>query len=170
MKRSSWIAIGISSLLIAGLIAAYFASQGGHETLTQEDAIQTTKKLEEAFRNKSVGAVMDHLGTGSDTRISDIGADQLRMMLANYFRNSDHLHADLSNYTFSTVGLEGMLQFDATLFNNSGDSVKEDYHGHITLHFRRVVVPHLFGMYKTKEWRIVGVDTTGPNLSGMGEY
>jgi hypothetical protein len=170
MKRSSWIVLGVCVVLVIGLVAGYFLSQGGTTTLTQEDAIKMVEKMEEGLRHKNVNAIMGYIAPEAGTRIANVNQDQLRGMLAHYFRNSDSLRADLKNYTFIDSTQEPTLQFDLTVYNNGSDSEKIDYQGHITLHLKRTDVSHLLGLYQTKEWRIVGAETSGPNLDIFGDY
>jgi hypothetical protein len=170
IKRSSWIILGICILLVIGLIGAYFASQTSSTTLTKAQALQMVEKMQEALRHKNVNAIMSYIAPGPDTRIANVNQDQLRGILAHYIRNADSLRAEIRDPAFSSGDSEAVLEFDLTVYNNGQDSVKEDYKGHITLHLKRVEITHLLGMYKTKEWRIVGAETTGPTLDNFGDY
>ena len=169
MKRSSWIVLIVSGIMALGLLMLFFLSQGAPEQLTQEDAIQITRKMQTAFEHKNVNGIMDYIAPQNGGRIANISVDKLRFMLVRYFRSSDKLSADLKNYAFAGTNGEASLQFDLIMHNDGPDSRKEDYAGHITLHLRRVDSPHLLGLYQTKEWRITSAETTGPELSTFGD-
>ena len=81
----------------------------------------------------------------------------------------ERVSADLKNYLFVGGDNDASLQFDLVVHNDGSDSRKEDYTAHITCHLRRISVPHLLGLYQTKEWRITGLESTGPDLSAFGD-
>lgn len=169
MKRQSWIILVVCLLIAAGLGAFYLVTRGGAGPLTQEDAIAITQKMEHSFRSKNANGILAFISPAPETKIANINQDQLRVLLVRYFRNSDHVSADLQNYTFSGGDTDATLQFDLTVHNDSSDSRKEDYTGHITLHLRKIEVPKLLGLYQAKEWRITGAETTGADLAGFGD-
>jgi hypothetical protein len=169
MKRSSWIILAICLFIALGLGATYLLTRGGSDQLTQEAAIDMTRRMERAFEEKNADGIVKYISTSPDTRISNLSHDQIRLLLVRYFRNSDRLSADLTNYTFAGGDTDATLQFDLVVHNNGIDSRKEDYSGHITLHLRRIEVSHLLGLYQTKEWRIASAETTGPDLSSFGD-
>lgn len=169
MKRTSWIALGLCLIIAAGLGYAFLLSQSGSEHLTEHEAIDMTQKMEHAFSAKNANGVLAYVGPASDTRIMNITPDQLHLLLVRYFRSADRLSADLTNYAFAGGDTDATLQFDIAVHNDGMDSRKTDYSGHITLHLRRVQVPHLMNLYQTKEWRIVGADSTGPDLTTFGD-
>jgi hypothetical protein len=169
MKRRSWAILVICILLAGGLVIAFLMSQGSTERFGEKEAIGMTQKMEQALRNKNVNAILGFFSPTPETRISGINPDQLRYLLVRYFRNSDRLSADMTNYAFTGSDTEATLQFDLVVHNDGSDSRKEDHSGHVTLHLRRVEVPQLMGLYQTKEWRIVGAETTGADLSTFGE-
>ena len=169
MQRRSWIILTICIVLALGLFAAYVATQSGTEKLTQEQAIDFTQKMEVAFRNKNANGVLAYIAPASDTRITNLTQDQLHVLLVRYFRNSDRVSADLKNYLFLGGDSDATLQFDLVVHNDGADSRKEDYTAHINCHLRRVPVPHLLGLYQTKEWRISGIESTGPDLATFGD-
>ena len=169
MKRSSWIVLIICAVLAICLLLLFFSSQGAPEQLTQEEALRITQKMQTAFEHKNVNGIMEYIAPQNGAKIANISQDKLRFMLARYFRSSDRLSAELKNYAFAAGNGEASLQFDLVIHNDGSDSRKEDYAGHITLHLRRVDSPHLMGLYQTKEWRITSAETTGPELSTLGD-
>ena len=170
MKRKSWIALGVSLVLAICLGALYLLSQSAPEKLTQEQAVAILSKMQVSFEKKSVSGVVDHVTTDPHARLANLTPDQVHLMLANYFRNSERLHTEATHQTYSEGPDENLLQFDLSVRNDSSDSKKEDYQGRITLHFRRVETPRLLGLMHANEWRITGVDTTGPDPSTFGMY
>lgn len=170
MKKSSWIVLGLCLLLVIGLVSAYFLTQNSPATLNQAQAMQMIEKMQDALHHKNVNGIMDYISPNSDTRISNLNQEQLRRMLIHYMRSSDTLSAEVQNPTFTGGDSEAELQFDLTVFNNGQDSRKEDYKGHVILHLKRVEVSRLLGLYQTKEWRIVGAESTGPSLENFGDY
>jgi hypothetical protein len=169
MQRRSWVVLGVCILIAGILTAAYIASQHGPERLTQQDAIGIVQGMESAFEHKNPTGVLAYISPSPDTRISSISTDQLHLLLGRYFRYSDRLSAETKNYLFTGGDGDAVLQFDLVVHNDGADSRKEDYSGRITLHLRRVEIPHLLGLYQTREWRITGAETTGPDLSTFGD-
>jgi hypothetical protein len=147
----------------------YLVTKGGPGPITQEEAIEMTQKMEQAFRAKNANGILAYINPAPETRIANINQDQLRVLLVRYFRNSDHVSAELKNYAFTGADTEATLQFDLTVHNDGSDSRKEDYSGHITLHLRKVDIPQFFGLYQAKEWRITGAESTGADLAGFGD-
>lgn len=169
MQRRSWIILAVCVLLALGIVAAFLLSQGGAHQLTQDEAIDITRKMEHAFRNKNTTGVLAYIAPAPETRIANLTHDQLQLLLSRYFRNADRLSADMRNYQFAGGDTEATLQFDLAVNNDGADNRKIDYSAHITVHLRRVEIPHLLGLYQTKEWRIVGLDSTGPDLTSFGD-
>ena len=128
-----------------------------------------TQKMEAAFRRKDANAILAFISPASGTRVANLSHDQLRLLLVRYFRNSDHLSANLNNYAFASGDADATLQFDLIVHNDGSDSRNQDYTGHITLHFKRVENPHLLGLYQTKEWRIAAAESTGFDISTFGD-
>ncbi|HLJ53664.1 MAG TPA: hypothetical protein VKT77_01425 [Chthonomonadaceae bacterium] len=169
MQRRSWIILVICLVLAAGLFVAYIATQRGPTAFTQQDAIDVTQKMAQAFHDKDTTGVMAYVSQSPDTRLAGLTPDQARVLLARYFRNAEQVSADMRNYAFVSGDNDATLQFDLALNNNGGDSKNTDYAAHIVVHFRRVDVPHLLGIYQTKEWRVAGIESTGPDLSTYGD-
>ena len=169
MRKSSWVLLGICVALAACLGFAYLLSQSSPETLTQEEAAKMLRKMQEAVEQKDVGTIMAYIAPAPETRIVNLNEDQLRLMLARAFRNSSKLRADVSNIAFQSAGGDTTLEFDLAVVQEHPSMVAQDYTGHITLHLRRVEVPHLLGLYQTKEWRIASAETTGPDPANFGE-
>ncbi len=169
MKQRSWMILAVCLLLGCALFAVFLITRSSAPQLTQEEAIDVTRKVEFAFRHKNANGILMYIAPLPDTRIANINPDQLHVLLVRYFRNSDRVGADMSHYVFASTDSDATLQFDLVVHNDGADSRKEDYSGHITLHLRRVEVPQMLGLYQTKEWRIVGAETTGPDLSSFGD-
>jgi len=169
MKRQSWIILTVCLLIVAGLGVFYLMTRGGPGPLTQDEAIEMTQKMERAFSAKNANGILAYINPAPDTKIANINQDQLRVLLGRYFRNSDRVSAELKNYTFASGDTDATLQFDLTVHNDGVDSRKEDYTGHITLHLKKVDVPRLLGLYQAKEWRIIGAESTGADLSTFGD-
>jgi hypothetical protein len=169
MKRRSWIILAACVLLAVGFVIVFLVTQNGSERLTEQGAIDMMHKVETAFRKKDANGVLAYISPTPDTRIASINQDQLRLLLVRYFRSSDNVSGEMKNYAFTPGDTDATLQFDLVVHNNGPDSRKEDYSGHITLHLRRVEIPHLLGLYQTKEWRIASAETTGPELSTFGD-
>jgi len=170
MKKQSWIILSVCALLLGALVFWYVFSQNGPERITQPEAVAMVQQMERAFERKNSNEILEFIAPTSDTKISNITPDQLHGLLARYFRSSDKLSADMTNYSFVKADeTNAMLEFDLAVHNDGPDSRKQDYSGHITLHLKRVEVPHLLGLYRTREWRIAGAETTGPELSTFGD-
>jgi hypothetical protein len=170
MRKSSWVLLGICLALAACLGFAYFLSQTSPEVLTQEEALQMLHRMQDAVVRKDVGAIMATISPDPDTRIANMNVDQLQLLLARAFRNTGKLRADVSHVSFQSAGGDATLEFDLNLTQENPQLVAQDYQGHITIHLRRVEVSHLLGLYKTREWRVVAAETTGPDPSAFGDY
>lgn len=169
MKRSSWIALAICMLAAIALAILFVTSNRSPERLSQGDAVAIVEKMQEQFAAKNATGILAYLSPASDTRIAGVSPDQLRALLVRYFHNSNRLSAKTSNYAFTGGDTDATLVFDLVVNNEAPDSRAEDYTGKITLHLRRVDVPQMFGIVQSKEWRIVGAETTGQELSTFGE-
>ena len=163
MRKSSWIVLGIGMLLGIGLGFAYLLSHTGPENLTEADAVKMINRMQEAATHKDVGTIMSYISSTSDTKITNLNTDQLRLMLAHALRSANHVRPDVSHIAFHGGLGEASVDFDLIVFNEDKNMSSKDYEGHITLNLRRIDVPHLLGLYQTKEWRVVGGSTTGPD-------
>jgi hypothetical protein len=170
MRKSSWIVLGICALLIFGLVTAYFLSQAGPDTLTQPVAESMVKEMQTAVRHKSVNTIMSYLAPSEDLRIANLRPEQIRTLLARAFQAMPEPRAEVNNLTFAGGDHDATVGFDLVIHNDGRDHTAVDYSGHITLQLQRVAVPHLMGLYTTREWRIVGGSTTGPDPSNFGDY
>lgn len=169
MRKSSWVILGVCLILAALLGFIYVRSQPVSETLTQPEAEQMLHQMQDAVAQKNVGGIMEYIAPDPETRIANLNQDQLRLLIARGLRNSGRPQAIVSNIVFAGGTGEATLAFDLVVKDDRPDSVSDRYTGHITLHLRRVEVSHLLGLFHTKEWRIVGADTTGPDLSNFGD-
>ena len=170
MRKSSWIVLGICAALIFGLAAAYFLSQTGSENLTRQQAESMVKEMQVAVRHKNVNTLMSYLAPSDDLRIANLHPDQIRVLLAHAFQAMPEPRAEVNNLTFVGGAKDATVGFDLVVHNDGPNQVGIDYTGHITLQLQRVPVPHLLGLYRTREWRIVGGSTTGPDPSAFGDY
>ena len=168
MQRNSWIALGICAALAAFLAIMYLQSQGASETFTQETASQMIQTMQDAVRHKNVGGIMQYITPDDEAHIAGEHPFDLQILLARAFRASGQLRADVSHMTYQGE-TEPSVAFHLVIFDERTDMNARDYEGDITLHLQRVDVPHLLGLYKTKEWRITGAETTGPDPASFGE-
>ena len=169
MQKRSVVILAVCVLIGAGLFAAFILSQKPSGRLTEQDAVAMVERMEQAFRNKNANDVMAFVAPGSDTKVAGATPDQFRLLLVRYFRNSDHVSADMKNYQFAPGDAEATLQFDIVVHNDASDSHRENYGGHVTVRLRNTEIPQVMGLFRTKEWRVTGVESTGPDLSTFGD-
>lgn len=169
MRKSSWIILAICVLVSLGLGVAYLLSRSSTATLSQDLAVQMLHHMQDDVAHKRVNNIMGCIASAPDTRIANLKPDQLRLLLSRAFRSTGQLQADCSNVTFAGGKSDATMGFDLVVKNTEPNMVSEEYSGHITLQLRRVLVSHLLGIYQTKEWRIVGADTTGKDPSTYGD-
>ncbi len=169
MRKSSWVILGICFVMLFGLGFAYIASQQSPQTLTREDGEKIIKTMQEAVAHKNTGKIMDYVDIAPGTKVGGINADQLRVMIARALHQMEQPRADTTNFAFSGGTGEAKIEFDLTVHSDGPDKDSVPYTGHITLNLKRVEVPHLLGLYQTKEWRIVGGDP-GRDLSTLGDW
>ncbi len=169
MRPSSRIALALCLLLTLALGFAYRLSRATPEALPEQAALQMLRSMQDAVQRKSVGGVMAYIAPDAGTRIANLNQDQLRLLLARAFRGSGNLRAETKNVRFTGGDQDAVLDFDLAVFNTGDGSVGGDYTGHVTLHLSRVETPHLLGLYHTREWRIVSADSTGRDMTGIGE-
>jgi len=170
MRKSSWIVLGVCAALILSLATAYFLSRTSPDTLTQQQAESIVKEMQVAVRHKNVDALMAYIAPSEDLRIANLRPDQIRVLLAHAFQAMPDPRAEVSNLTFTGGLKDATLGFDLVVHNDGPSQTAVDYTGHITLQLQRVPVPHLMGLYNTREWRIVSGSTTGPDPSTFGDY
>ena len=170
MRKSSWAVLGVCALLLFGLGFAYMLSRTSGDTLTREQAAQVVQKMQDAVARKDTGAIMDFIDPNPETKVAGLNQDQLRMMVGRALHSMQNPRADVSNLAFAG-GTDGdaTLDFDLAVKQSGKDFSASDYSGHISLHLKRVDVPHLLGLYQTKEWRVVTGTTNGPQPGDFGE-
>ena len=169
MKKTSWAILAVCALLCSGLGALYLLTQNAPKTFTQQDALAIVRNLQIAFQNKKSGEILAKLSPDSEAKLAKLTPDQIHAMLLSYFRNSDKLDAEIGNYAYAEGQDENTLLFDLKLHNDSSDSQKTDYEGRLTLHFKYMDTPRLFGLLHASEWRISSIETTGPDISAFGD-
>lgn len=171
MKRSSWIVLSLCIVLAGSLVAIYRLSQAGTGPLTEAQAREMIQKMQTAVAHKNVNTIMGFITNDSDAKIVNLKTDQLRLLLARTFRNAQEIRADVTHFTFQGGTTEdATAQFDLALVHDEPGLHADVYSGQITLHLHRMDVPHLFGLYSTHEWRIIGAETTGLDPSSFGEF
>jgi hypothetical protein len=171
MKRSSWIILSLCIVLAGSLVALYRVSQMGSGPLTEGQAREMVQRMQTAVANKNVNSIMDYITTNSDAKIVNLRHDQLRLLLARTFRNAQDMRADVNNFKFEGGKTdEATAKFNLVLSHEEAGLHAEVYQGLITLHWHRVEVPHLFGLYSTHEWRIIAAETTGQDPSSYGDF
>lgn len=170
MQRVSWILLGIALLAVLCLGMVYVFSSREPATLTEDRAVAMVHKMQHAFAMKDVGAIMDTIAPGNDIRVAHLSRGQLRGLLARAFQAMRDPEADVSNIALAVAGDQATLGFDLVVHDKSPQLDSIPYTGHITLNLQHVPISHLFGLYRTEEWRIVGGSTTGPDPSNYGGY
>lgn len=170
MRKSSWVVLGVCAALVFSLGFAYLLSRASDDTLTQAQATQMVGRMQEAVAHKDVSAMMAFIDPDPATKVAGVNQDQLRFMLARALRAMDHPRAEVNNMALAG-GSKGdaTVDFDLAVKTAGADFMSTPYMGHITLHLKRVEVPHLLGLYHTYEWRVVSGSTTGPQPTDMGE-
>ena len=170
MKRSSWIVLSLCIVLAGSLVTLYRLSQRGAGPLTEPQAREMVQNMQNAVAHKNVNTIMSYITTENDARFVNLKNDQLRLLLARTFRNAQDIHAEVTHFAYEGgTANEATAQFDLALNHNEPGLQSTVYSGQITLHLRRMEIPHLFGLYSAHEWRIVGADTTGVDPSTFGD-
>ncbi len=171
MKRSSWIVLSLCVVLAGTLVFLYRVSQMSSGPLTEAQAREMVQKMQTAVAHKNVNAIMDYITTDSDVKVANLKRDQLRVLLARAFHSATEMRADVTNFGFQGGTTEdATAEFDLSLNHEETGLHAEVYSGHITLHLHKTAVPHLFGLYSTHEWRIIGGETSGPDPSNFGDF
>lgn len=170
MRKSSWIMLGVCGALVLVLGVAYILSRSTDTSLTREQAAQIVQKMQDAVAHKDVSTIMSYIDPNPETKVANVNQDTLRILLARALRSMNNPRADVTNLAFAGGDTgDATMDFDLDVKQTGSDYNAFDYKGHITLHLKRVDVPHLLGLYQTREWRIVSGSTTGPQPSDMGE-
>lgn len=170
MKRSSWIILSLCIVLAGSLITVYRLSQLSGGPLTDIQARAMIQTMQDAVAHKNVNTIMSYIAQDNDIKVVNLRQDQLRMLLARAFHNSQEMHADVNDFKFTGgSGDDANAEFDLSVQHDEAGLRAEVYKGHITLHLRRVEVAHLFGLYSTHEWRIVGAETNGQDPASYGD-
>ena len=170
MRKSSWVVLAVCAALVFGLGFAYVLSRASDNTLTQEKASLMVRRMQDAVEKKDVDGIMGFIDPDPATKVAGVNQDQLRFMLSRALRAMDHPHADVTNMALAGGDKgDATMDFDLAVKTTGADFKSTPYQGHITLHLKRVEVPHLLGLYHTGEWRIVSGSTTGPQPGDMGE-
>lgn len=170
MRRSSWIVLGVCLCLAALLGFAYVQTRPSSRAPGQQEAFQMLHDMQHAVASKNVSEIMSYIAPGSDIRIANLTQDQLRLMLTRAFRDTGGLQADVKNVAFDGQGDDATMAFDLAVSQHAADLTSADYNGHITLHLKAMDVSHMLGLSHSKEWKIVGAETTGPDPGNFGDY
>lgn len=169
MQRKSWILLLVSLGLCAMLGLAFVISRSSPEILTKEASSSMIQDMQKAVSSKNVGRLLEYIAPGPDIIITNMRPDSLGMVISRAFRVSGKLEAECSNVTFEGGSELATSEFDLVVRHKEPAMTAEDYRGHIKLHWRRVDVQHLLGLYHTKEWRIFSADTDGKDPSTFGD-
>ncbi len=169
MQRKSWILLLISFVLCSSLGFAFFLSRSSPEVLTKESANSMIEEMKKAVSHKSVGGIMAYIAPDPEVEIAKMHPDNLALLISRAFHVSGKLIADCNNLTFVGSGESPTTEFDLVVHHQEQSMTAEDYRGHIKLRWRRVNVPHIFGLYHTKEWRIFSAETDGKDPSTFGD-
>ena len=169
MQKSSWMMLlGVAAL--AGLLAfAYITSHSGPGPLTETQAHSLLESLKDAMRRKDVNGILSAVSPEPETRIANMSPDKLRAVLQMAFRSTDDLDAQTKDVVFQGGDASASMEFDLNVRNTVQNGAASHWTAHVTLQMRPVDVPQFLGLYHTKEWRIVGAISDGPDLSGFGE-
>jgi hypothetical protein len=170
MRKSSWILLGISVVLLVLLGFAYLQSQNAPDTRTEAQAVEMLKRMQSAVAHNNVNGIMDMISPDPGTRIGNMRTEQLRVMIARAFRQSGPFRADFSGISLHPSQNEASLEFDLQVTHLMDGNVGRDYSGHVTLQLQRVDVPVMLGIFHTKQWRIVRAETPGADPSLYGDY
>lgn len=173
MQKNSIIALVACLLITALLGTSYLLTRSGDQPLTTERAEEILHHLKEGVAHHDVNAIMSQIDQDPETRIANASTAQLRLLLSRGLQAMKHPHAETDGLAVSTSNggdkSDGTIEFNLRVTQTDQDNEALDYRGRITLHLKRMEVPHLLGLYKTREWRIVGGSTTGAQPSELGE-
>jgi hypothetical protein len=170
MKRSSWIILAICAALVAMLVFLYVQSEQKPPEMTESRIVSMLDMMKVAVAHKDVRALMKSVDQSSDTRIAKLNVDQLRLTLSRAFNTSDQLEAIYTGLKLQNDGDDSIAEFDLKVVHHMAGATADDYSGHITLHLKREEVPHMLGLYHSREWRITRAETNGPDISNYGDY
>ncbi len=170
MRKSSWLLLSLSGVLLAGLYLAYRAAQQTPETYTPEAAHAMIAKMQDAVAHKRAGDIMEYITPDPDAHILDMTTDQLRLLIARGLRSSQGMRADVSDIKSQSTVSEATVTFQLAVTHHEPNMVATDYGpAKITFRLQPVPVPHLLGIYHTSEWRIVAAETTGLSPASFGD-
>ena len=170
MKKSSWIVLAACAVLSCLLGFIFVQSRKAPPEMTTERFTSMLDAMKHAVETKSVTKLMTYVDSGSDTKVSSLNHDQLRLLLSRAFNQSEQFVAEYSNVSVRPGADESVAEFNLRVSQRLKEGLAEDYHGHITLTLKLEDVPHLLGIYHTREWTIVRGVTDGPDLAGYGDY
>jgi hypothetical protein len=169
MRKSSWIVLALCGVLVLCLGFAYMVSRQTPQPLTKETTEAMVQQMQEAVKHKNINTIMSFVSPDPDTKVAGLDQDHIRRMLASAFHMMQEPRADVNNLNFIGGTDEATVDFDLSVHNDGPGQQVTDYKGHVTLQIRRVDVPHLMGLYHTREWRIVDGSQTGPDLTTWGD-
>ena len=171
MRKSSWIALVISGVLLVGLGATYLLGQIKPSRITQQSVETMLRDMQHAVRHKDVDGIMQYIDPTPGKTIAHLKAGQIRSLLSNAFHAMGTPEADVSQISFQREGDHAVVGFDLRVHSGGPDyTADDDYQGHITLVMKKVSVSRLMGLYHSKEWLIVDGSTTGPDPQYFGDY
>ena len=132
MKRSSWVALVLSVIILTTVGVALLSSRNAPETLTPSYANSMVQTMQGAVSKKNVGTLLSYFSDDGEGKFANLSHAQLRKILQRAFINSKTLTADCKKIAVHPGKTGTDVEFDLTL-KNEGDTVSaEDYNGHIT--------------------------------------
>jgi len=171
MRKTSWIVLGVCVVLVLCLGAAYILTRTTPDSLNKDRAALIITQMQNAVKHRDVNTIMSYVSSDPETRIAGLEPDRMRRLLASALHRMESPRADVTGLAMTGGGDtdEATLSFDLTVHNDGPGQVVVDYTGHVTLELKRVDVPHLFGLYHTREWRIIGGTQNGPDITSWGD-
>jgi hypothetical protein len=170
MKKSSWIALSVVILLLGGLIGLYTVSNKPTPGFNQEHIVSILDTLKSAVNHKDVRTIVSYLDESPETRVSRLNSNQTRLFLSRAFQQSGHLNAEYKNLQLHPSEMDPIAEFDLEIKHSLPEADGTDYNGHIILHMKQVEIPHMLGLYHTKDWRIARAEVSGTDLANYGDY
>jgi hypothetical protein len=170
MKKSSWIVLIVCGVLTCLLVFLYVQSSRPAPEMSPARMAVMLDSMKQAVVRKNVSALMSYVDQSGDTRITSLNPDQLRILLNRAFRQSENLVPTYDNLSVHQDGSEEIAEFDLSMNQQMQDAIAHDYNKlHIKLHLHLVEVPHLLGLYHTKEWKISRAESN-LDLANYGDY
>ena len=170
MRRNSWLLLAAAGVISVLLGVGYSIASAGAGGTPQQQVAALLNHLRTSADHKNADGVMEAFASQSNMRVSSMNYQQFERLVDRGLNDAGTLQVVMNNLSIVPSGQEMIAEFDLVINESRQQYQAQDYQGHVVLRLQRVPVSSWFGLVRTRQWRIVSADTTGPDPANFGGY